>query len=125
VIKRLSVLLSLGVLGIGVWLVSRGREVDRVCKVNAVAGNGSEHFGHCMNLISTYFLGYALCIIGFILVLMSFLFQREHLHRVKLKPPEPLSGEPRPDNSNPFRAVIQQDQQSDDAKQNPPEEHSS
>ncbi|MFZ1063251.1 MAG: hypothetical protein WAN30_07250 [Acidimicrobiales bacterium] len=114
-IKRLSVVVSLAVLGIGVWLVSRGHEVDRVCKVNSVTTNGNQHFSHCMNLISTYFLGYALCILGFILLLMSIFVIRLHFRHVKLPPPQAVTAEQQPDDSNPFRAVMKQSQQSSEA----------
>jgi hypothetical protein len=65
-----------------------------------------------MNLISTYFLGYALCILGFIFLLMSILVIRQHFHRVKLQAPKTNGTDQQPDDSNPFRAVINQDQKS-------------
>ena len=110
-IKRLSIVVSLAVLGIGIWLVSRGHEVDRVCKVNSVGGGGT-HFSHCMNLVSTYFLGYALCILGFIFLLMSILTMHQHFRRTKLKVRRAGTDDQTPDSSNPFRAVMNQDQPS-------------
>jgi len=107
VIKRLSVLLSLAVLGVGIWLVSRGHEVDRVCKVNNVTSGGDQHFNHCMNLVSTYFLGYALCILGFLLFLMSIFIVRQDFRHVKLQGRKKDIKEQPADDSNPFRAVMQ------------------
>jgi len=112
VLKRLSVLASLAVLGVGAWLVSRGQEVDRVCKVNTISGKGGDSFNHCTNLISTYFLGYALSILGFILLLMSIFVIRQHSRHVKLHTPKRPDNEQRPDDSNPFRAVMKQEKDS-------------
>jgi len=112
VVKRLSVLASLAVLGVGAWLVSRGQEVDRVCKVNTISGNGGNSFSHCTNLISTYFLGYALCILGFILLLMSIFVIRQHSRQVKPHTPKRSGDEQQPDDSNPFRAVMKQEKDS-------------
>jgi hypothetical protein len=120
--KRLSALLSLGVIGIGIWLVSRGREVDRICKVNSISGNGNGSFNHCTNLISTYFLGYALCVLGFILFLASILTIRHHYHRVKLQAKGVRTGPEPPDDSNPFRAVMRQEKPSGGASKSDEEE---
>jgi hypothetical protein len=66
-----------------------------------------------MNLVSTYFLGYALTILGFILFLMSIFVIRQHMHSTKVQAPPPKDGESQPDSSNPFRAVMHHEQKSD------------
>jgi hypothetical protein len=107
VLKKISIVFSLAVLGVGIWLISRGDQVDRVCKVGSAAAGGNTHFNHCVNLVSTYFLGYALTILGLIFLLGSIIIIRREIRQVKLQSPAVRVGESIPDDSNPFRAVIQ------------------
>ena len=106
-LKKISIVFSLAVLGVGIWLISRGDQVDRVCKVGNAAAGGNTHFNHCVNLVSTYFLGYALTILGLIFLLGSIIIIRREIRQVKLQSPAVRVGESIPDDSNPFRAVIQ------------------
>jgi len=120
--RKVWSLFSLIVLGVGIWLVSRGDQVDRVCKVSSAASGGGEHFNHCVNLVSTYFLGYALTILGVIFVLAAIIVIRRETRHVTLETPPPLPGDPVPNDSNPFRAVIRHEQMTDEAKDDLPRE---
>ncbi len=114
VMRKISFVFSLVVLGVGIWLVSRGDQVDRVCKVNNATIGGGTHFNHCVNLVSTYFLGYALTILGLIFLFGSIVVIRREKRQVNTKTPIVLVGEPVPNDSNPFRAVILHEHKDDE-----------
>ena len=114
VLKKISIVFSLAVLGVGIWLISRGDQVDRVCKVGNAAAGGNTHFNHCVNLVSTYFLGYALTILGVIFFLGAIMIIRREIRQVRLQPPPVREGESVPDDSNPFRAVIQHEKKDEE-----------
>jgi hypothetical protein len=114
--RKIWFVFSLIVLGVGIWLVSRGDQVDRVCKVSSAASGGSDHFNHCVNLVSTYFLGYALTILGVIFLLAAIIVIRRETRQVKLQTPQVQSGDAAPNDSNPFRAVIRQEQKDDETQ---------
>ncbi|MGB7103333.1 MAG: hypothetical protein WBD82_01930 [Acidimicrobiales bacterium] len=83
--RRTSMILSLAVIGVGVWLLTRVHAVAAVCSgtVSLYTGAGGVST-HCMNEAATYFLGFALTIMGLVVLdiaLVSMARRERYDHR--------------------------------------------
>lgn len=68
VVRRATIVLSLLSLGVGVWLVARVHDVDNACKSVASPLTGSGLRINCQNMISYYYVGFALTLGGLIIL---------------------------------------------------------
>ncbi len=70
--RRVSVVLSVATLGVGVWLLTRIHSVASVCSgtVSLTTGAGGVST-HCMNMAAMYFLGAALVMLSLVVLALS------------------------------------------------------
>jgi len=70
VIRRTTFVLSLTTVGVGIWLITRVGPLNAACNSNApTAGFGAST--DCMNIVSSYFIGYALTIGGLVILALA------------------------------------------------------
>ncbi len=86
--RRVSVVLSLVALGVGVWLLTRVHSVASVCSgtVSLTTGAGGVST-HCMNMAATYFLGAALTMLSLLALAIALISmaKRERYDRRRLR----------------------------------------
>lgn len=59
--------------GVGVWLLSRVHTMNGVCGPHASSISGGGISANCMNMVSGYFLGFALTVLGLVAVTIALL----------------------------------------------------
>lgn len=83
-IRRATIILSLATIGVGAWLLSRVHSVNNACSSVTSPLTGSGLRIDCQNMVSYYYIGFALTL-GGLLVLGLTLFavrrRREHQAR--------------------------------------------
>ena len=65
------ILLGLASLSVGVWLLTRVHTLNGVCGPNAGPVTGGGISASCMNMMASYFLGFALTVLGLITVAIA------------------------------------------------------
>jgi len=89
-------MISLGVVvvAVGIWLITRVDAVNNACSVNASPSTGAGVSPNCMNMVSMYFLGFALIIGGLVFLLLALLAMAKRVRDVD-HPVAPTSVTPR------------------------------
>ncbi len=72
-IRKAAIILSLATIGVGVWLLSRVHAINDACSSIASPLTGSGLRIDCQNMVSYYYIGFAL-LLGGLLVLGLTLF---------------------------------------------------
>jgi hypothetical protein len=83
VIRRITVLLGLATLSVGVWLITRAHEVTTACSSNASPLTGAGLSLNCMNMVSFYFLGFALAVGGLVIMMLALFAMVKREHRAR------------------------------------------
>jgi len=78
VIRRIFIILSVATASVGIWLITRTHELDVVCNADSSSYTGAGVSVNCMNIVSSYFLGFALAVGGMIVFLLSVLAMAKH-----------------------------------------------
>ena len=84
-IRRITFLLSLATIGVGIWVILRVGPTNAACDTTLSfnAGNGASV--NCMNVVSSYFMGYALTIGGLLILALALWGMSKH-ERQNLSP---------------------------------------
>jgi hypothetical protein len=85
VIRNLAVVLSLAIIGAGIWLLTRIHDVVHSCSGGPVGVQVGLRSG-CENDISFYFLGFAFLILGFITLSLALFTIKRHRREQTGKP---------------------------------------
>lgn len=72
-IRRITIALSLAVIGAGVWTITRVDHVNSVCSSNSSPLTGAGLGPNCENVVSFYFIGFAFVLLGLILLMLTLL----------------------------------------------------
>ena len=70
-IRRLVLVFSLALAGVGVYLISRVHQTENVCSHNASPLTGAGVGANCMNMVSFYYIGFAIVLAGFIIFVLA------------------------------------------------------
>jgi hydrogenase/urease accessory protein HupE len=71
--RRVSIVMSLATLGVGVWLLTRVHATAAVCSGTVSLFTGEGVTTHCMNMAATYFLGFALVMLSLLALAIAFI----------------------------------------------------
>jgi hypothetical protein len=85
--RRVSIVMSLAALGVGVWLLTRVHEVSSVCSGTVSLTTGGGVSTNCMNQAATYFLGAALVMLSLLALAISLISmaKRERYDRRRVR----------------------------------------
>ena len=76
-IRRIIILLSLGVAGAGVYLITQVTTLNADCSSNASPLTGAGVKPDCMNSVSLYFIGFVLLIGALIVLMLAFMSMKK------------------------------------------------
>jgi len=71
VIRRVVLVFSLALMGVGAYLIGRVHQTESVCSHNSSPLTGAGVGANCMNMVSFYYIGFAIAIAGFIIFLLA------------------------------------------------------
>jgi hypothetical protein len=72
-VRRLTFVLSLATVAVGLWLIFRVHAVDHVCSTLSSPLTGSGLAISCQNVLSFYFLGFVLTVGGLMVLALALL----------------------------------------------------
>ena len=70
-IRKITFILSLATMSVGLWLITRVGPLNATCNADAHADTAFGTSTACMDIVSSYFLGYALTIGGMLIFMLS------------------------------------------------------
>jgi hypothetical protein len=83
VIRKITIVIALAAVAVGAVLITRAHSVTTACSSNGSPLTGAGLSSNCMNMVSFYFLGFALAIGGLVIMMLALfaMGRREHGER--------------------------------------------
>lgn len=79
--KRTFIVLSLATISVGIWLLVRTNPAAAVCSSLASPLTGNGVSANCETVLATFFIGYALIVLGLVTIMLSLLSMVRHQRR--------------------------------------------
>jgi len=89
VIRRLTLLLSLAAVAVGIWLITRVGPLNAACNTSGSAHPGIGVDAKCTDIVASYFMGFALSIGGVTVLLLALIAMRRQPFKFWGKEPPP------------------------------------
>lgn len=79
--RKSFLLLSIAAVAVGIWLIVRVHPLNGVCSSNSSPLTGAGISANCMNMVSFYFVGFALIVGGLIVMMLAMFSMAKHRRR--------------------------------------------